>query len=85
LKSRAFQIGTFGTEVTTRPIRTLRNRIAHHEPIIAWDLPKHYRRMIEMTGWLCPAAADWCEAHSRFLEAYPREGIILCSDDRERG
>jgi hypothetical protein len=41
--------------------------------------------MIEMTGWLCPAAADWCEAHSRFLEAYPREGIILCSDDRERG
>ena len=67
------------------PIRTLRNRIAHHEPIIDWDLPKHYARMIEMTGWLCPAAADWCEAHSRFLEAYPGEGITLCSDDRERG
>jgi hypothetical protein len=66
------------------PIRTLRNRIAHHEPIIAWDLPKHYRRMVEMTGWLCPAAADWCEAHSRFLEVYLSEPITLHRDgDRE--
>ena len=23
-------------------IRTLRNRVAHHEAIIQWDLPKHY-------------------------------------------
>ena len=67
------------------PIRALRNRIAHHEPIIEWDLPKHYAKMIEISGWLCPTAADWCEVHSRFLEAYPREGITLCSDDRERG
>ena len=64
---------------------TLRNRIAHHEPIIAWDLPKHYRRMIEMTGWLCPAAADWCEAHSRFLEAYAPERIVFCSEEGPEG
>ena len=39
---------------------------------------------IEMTGWLCPAAADWCEAHSRFLEAYPPAPIILHRNgDRE--
>ena len=59
------------------PIRMLRNRIAHHEPIIAWDLPKHYRKIIELTGWLCPSAAEWCEAHSRFLDVYPSEGISL--------
>jgi hypothetical protein len=35
-------------------IRTLRNRIAHHEPIISWDLPKHYDKIIELTGWLSP-------------------------------
>ena len=62
------------------PIRTLRNRIAHHEPVIAWNLPKHYGKMIELTGWLCPAAADWCDAHSRFLEVYPPEGIALHRD-----
>jgi hypothetical protein len=28
------------------PIRMLRNRIAQHEPIIAWDVPKHYRNII---------------------------------------
>jgi hypothetical protein len=59
------------------PIRTLRNRIAHHEPIIDWNLPKHYGKILELTGWLSPAAAEWCVAHSRFLEVYPSEGIIL--------
>jgi Abi-like protein len=39
-------------------IRILRNRIAHHEPIIAWDLPKHHGKIIELTGWLSPSAAE---------------------------
>jgi hypothetical protein len=69
------------------PIRTLRNRIAHHEPIIhPWDLPKHYGKIIELTGWLSPSAAEWCAAHSRFLEVYPPEGIALHRDgDRGAG
>ena len=62
------------------PIRRLRNRIAHHEPIIAEDLPNLYRKMIELTGWLCPSAAEWCAAHSRFLEVYPFEPIVLHRD-----
>lgn len=62
------------------PIRLLRNRIAHHEPIIAWDLPKHHGRIIELTGWLSPSAAEWCTAHSRFLEVYPSAGIDLHLD-----
>jgi hypothetical protein len=62
------------------PIRMLRNRIAHHEPVIAWDAPKHYRNIIELTGWLCLSAAEWCAAHGRFLQVYPPEGIILCGE-----
>ena len=62
-------------------IRTLRNRIAHHEPIIMWDLAQRYRKIIELTGWLSPAAAQWCEAHSRFPDAYPRDPIYLHSQD----
>jgi hypothetical protein len=62
------------------PIRTLRNRIAHHEPIIAWDLPKHYGRIVELTGWLSPSAAEWCAAHSRFSAVYPPEPITLHRD-----
>jgi hypothetical protein len=61
-------------------IRQLRNRIAHHEPIIDRDLPALHDKIIELTGWLSPPAAEWCTAHSRFLEVYPSEGIILHED-----
>lgn len=59
------------------PIRILRNRIAHHEPIIAWDLPKHYNNMLTVTRWLSPDAADWCSHHSRFLGVHPVARIEL--------
>lgn len=58
-------------------IRLLRNRIAHHEPILHWNLPKHYAAIVEITGWLSPAAAAWCQSYSRFEEVYPPERIIL--------
>jgi hypothetical protein len=63
-------------------IRLLRNRIAHHEPIIGWSLPKHHGKIIELTGWLSPPAAEWCVAHSRFLAVYPSAGITLHGDPR---
>lgn len=55
------------------PIRTLRNRIAHHEPILQWNLPKHYANILALTGWLSPAAAEWTRATSRFDSTYPPE------------
>lgn len=61
------------------PIRTLRNRIAHHESILHWNLPKHYQKILEIIRWLSVPAADWCEAHSRFNEVYPAQGIILAT------
>ncbi|ERI15434.1 hypothetical protein O206_19370 [Ochrobactrum sp. EGD-AQ16] len=64
-------------------IRSLRNRIAHHEPVIIWNLPKRYESMVEMTGWLSPAAAAWCQAHCRFLMVYPAEPIMLHQPPKE--
>lgn len=58
-------------------IRILRNRVAHHEPIIWWNLPKHYQNMLQLTRWLSPDAADWSIHHSRFEEVYPDEPIAL--------
>jgi hypothetical protein len=66
----------FSTALT--PIRLLRNRIAHHEPILEWNLPKHYRNMVHLT-----AAAAWCIAHCRFDGIYPAEGIDLSRFDRD--
>jgi hypothetical protein len=61
------------------PIRTIRNRIAHHEPILAWDLQKHHKKMVELTRWLSPAAAAWCRENDRFEQVYPAERILLAN------
>ncbi len=58
-------------------IRTLRNRLAHHETVLYWDLPKHYGNILQMIGWLSPVALDWCQAYCRFPSLYPVEGITL--------
>ena len=63
------------------PIRVLRNRIAHHEPVLHWNLPKHHAAIIRLTEWLSPAAAQWSASHSRFGLVYPGEQIVLCKSD----
>lgn len=65
------------------PIRLLRNRIAHHEPILAWDLPKHHDAMLRITGWLSPAAAAWCRTLDRFDQVHPPERIELHQTNQE--
>jgi hypothetical protein len=62
-------------------IRALRNRIAHHEPILMWNLPKRYDSILQLTGWLSPPAAAWCRAHSRFEHVYPAERVELNSGE----
>lgn len=59
------------------PIRLLRNRIAHHEPILSWNLPKHHSNIMELIGWLSPSAANWCAENDRFPDVYPADGIVL--------
>lgn len=60
-----------------KTIRVLRNRIAHHEPILHWNLPKHHDNTVQITRWLSPAAAGWSLRHSRFPEVYPKDGVAL--------
>lgn len=59
------------------PIRVLRNRIAHHEPILYWNLRKHYESIIELTKYISPDAAAWSEHHSHFKQVFPQDGIML--------
>lgn len=40
-------------------VRSIRNRIAHHEPIIARNLVADYSRMLALVTWRCPATATW--------------------------
>ena len=59
------------------PIRVLRNRIAHHEPILNWNLPKHYDNMLRLTGGCLPppphgARRTAASAASTRTVAFPR-------------
>ncbi len=38
-------------------LRQLRNRIAHHEPVLHWDLPASYRDIQQIGALLCPHTA----------------------------
>lgn len=46
-------------------LRTLRNRIAHHEPIFQRHLATDYRQILTVTGWMCANTRDWIAHNSR--------------------
>lgn len=47
-----------------RQIRILRNRIAHHEPILEWDYCKNYQNIIEIIGWIDEVSALWVQKNT---------------------
>ena len=53
-------------------LKTIRNRIAHHERIVGRTrlLTKEYEEMIEAIRWINPIMADWVEHRSCFVERY---------------
>lgn len=61
-------------------IRMLRNRLAHHETVLHWDLPKHHASILQLTAWLSPVAAEWSRDHCRFEKVYPEGGVDLAGE-----
>ncbi len=55
----------------------LRNRVAHREAVIQWNLSLQSASIVQLTFWLSPAAGNWCKRHSRFPEIYPDDGTTL--------
>lgn len=46
-------------------LRTLRNRIAHHEPIFFRNLHADYDRIVRLLKMMSPETARWMQHHSR--------------------
>lgn len=49
-------------------LRTLRNRIAHHEPILQRDVRVDHERILWILKMLSPVTAAWVAHHSRVIE-----------------
>ena len=51
-------------------IRTLRNRVAHHEPILTRNLEEDFAQILATAGWISGAYAEWIEQTSCFRERF---------------
>ena len=56
-----------------RTIRTLRNRIAHHEPIFTRNPAADYAMVRELIEWRSPVAAAWVDQKQAVLELIPNK------------
>jgi len=59
-------------EVHTRLtlIRKLRNRVAHHEPILSRPLQKSVNDIFDTLSWMSPVTARWVQSNSSFESRY---------------
>lgn len=58
-------------------LRTLRNRVAHYEPIVGMPLAQRYADIITLTGWLSAGAAAWMNDTSPWTSVYPAVPILV--------
>lgn len=58
-------------------LRKLRNRIAHHEPVLARDLAEDYWIILEVVGWICPDTSAWIAETSRFPSAHDAYRLLF--------
>lgn len=51
-------------------IRLLRNRVAHHEPILSRDLESDVERILETLGWVCRDTERWVRQTNCFYQRF---------------
>ena len=51
-------------------IRKLRNRVAHHEPILSRPLQKDVNQIFDTIAWMSPVTARWVRGNSSFDERF---------------
>lgn len=57
----SWETGRQHVHQTIDQVRTLRNRIAHHEPVFSRSLKNEYDMVIEVISWRCSHTAAWVE------------------------
>ena len=71
------------SEVQTRlnSIRKLRNRIAHHEPILfSGRLQKYVNQIFDTISWMSPTTARWVRSNSSFDERFRSYRAVFPAD-----
>ncbi|WP_433283639.1 hypothetical protein [Micromonospora sp. CA-244673] len=53
-------------------LRVFRNRLAHHDSLLATDVPFRLTQMLDVVRWADPDAAAWLAANERVTEVHGR-------------
>jgi hypothetical protein len=65
-------------QIRLNSIRKLRNRIAHHEPILfSGKLPRYVNQIFDTLSWISPVTARWVRSNSSFEERFARYRAIF--------
>ena len=67
-----------------KKLNTLRNRIAHHEPIFHRNLQRDRADILETLGWICPTTKAWVKDHERMhdvIKMRPKQVIKICNSN----
>jgi hypothetical protein len=64
------RIGRKTVHARLNGIRKLRNRVAHHESIVARNLKDDFALIVETIHWICPTTARWVKCTSSFHERF---------------
>jgi hypothetical protein len=54
-------------EAPVARLHVLRNRVAHHEPLLAEPLGDRYTDLLDVVGFVRPQLRDWLDTHNRLL------------------
>jgi len=54
-------------EAPVARLHVLRNRVAHHEPLLAEPLPDRYTDLLDVVGYVHPQLREWLDTHNRRL------------------
>jgi hypothetical protein len=65
-------------QIRLSSIRKLRNRIAHHEPILfGGQLQRYVNQIFDALSWISPVTARWVRSNSSFEERFARYRTIF--------
>lgn len=56
--------GRHEIQLLVKKINRLRNRVAHHEPILDMNVPDLHSKIIKLVDLRCPKTAEWMRYHS---------------------
>jgi hypothetical protein len=65
-----------------KELQRFRNRVAHHDSLLRQDVPSRLEDMLDIAGWIDPAARAWLEEQndaSALARAKP--AVLLSSPD----